>query len=85
MNSENKINNVVIDLSNYTTDNTTLTSRNEFIHLEQLDEVCSIIKEKIEFARDYNPNKPNGFISFNDVISILARRHTKNYVPKCQP
>ena len=39
MNSENKNNNVVIDLSNYTTDNTTLTSRNEFIHLEQLDDV----------------------------------------------
>lgn len=74
MNKENRDNNVVIDLSNYAIDNTSLTSRNEIIHLEQLDEVCSIIKEKIEFARDYNPNKPNGFISFNDVISILARR-----------
>ncbi len=74
MNNKNRNNDVVIDLSNYTMDNTTLTSRNEIIHLEQLDEVCSIIKEKIEFARDYNPNKPDGFISLNDVISILARR-----------
>ena len=74
MNKENRDNNVVIDLSNYTIDNTTLTSRNEIIHLEQLDEVCSIIKEKIEYAREYNPTQPYGFISQNDVISVFARR-----------
>ena len=78
MNNEFRNKDVVVDLSNYTMDKTTLTSRNELIHLEQLDEVCNIIKEKIEFARNYSPNEPNGFISLNDVISILARRGEKD-------
>lgn len=74
MNNEIKNKDVIVDLSNYTMDKTTLTSRNELIHLEQLDEVCRIIKEKIESAKDYNPNSLYGFTSQNDVISIFARR-----------
>lgn len=74
MNYEIRNKDVVVDLSNYTLDKTTLTSRNELIHLEQLDEVCRIIKEKIESAKDYNPNSLYGFTSQNDVISIFARR-----------
>lgn len=74
MNYEIRNKDVVVDLSNYTMDKTTLTSRNELIHLEQLDEVCRIIKEKIESAKDYNPNSLYGFTSQNDVISIFARR-----------
>ena len=74
MNYEIRNNDVVVDLNNYTMDRTTLTSRNELIHLEQLDEVCRIIEEKIESANGYNPTIPYGFTSQNDVISIFARR-----------
>lgn len=74
MNKEKRNNNVVSDLSNYSMDNTTLTSRNEIIHIEQLDEVCRIIAEKIGYAREYNPTKPHSFTSQNDVISVFARR-----------
>lgn len=74
MDNENLSSNVIVDISNFTKDNTILDSRNEIIHLEQLDEVCRIIEEKVEFAKKYNPSLPNGFISRNDIISILARR-----------
>ena len=74
MTNQNTDNNVIVDLNNYTMDRTTLTSRNELIHLEQLDDVCRIIEEKIKVAKEYNPIAPYGFISQNDIISVFARR-----------
>ena len=65
---------VIVDVTKFNKDNTILESKNEIIHLEQLDEVCRIIDEKVEFSKTYNPLSLDGFISSNDIISILARR-----------
>lgn len=65
---------IIIDLKQIQQNNNTLTSRNEFIHRDQLDTVCKILKEKIQLAYNYDPNQKDGFISQNDVVSILARR-----------
>lgn len=72
MENESLQENIIIDLQKIQLNNNTLSSRNEFIHREQLDMVCPILNKKIEDAKIYNPNTK--FISQNDVISILARR-----------
>lgn len=74
MENENMNRDVIVDVTNFNKDNTILESKNEIIHLEQLEEVCRIIEDKVEYSRTYNPNEANGFISRNDIISILARR-----------
>ena len=52
-------------------DNGLICDEKALIHQRQIDEICRIIKERMEYG-EYNPSQK--IKSENDVISIFARR-----------
>lgn len=52
-------------------ENGLICDENALIHQRQIDEICRIIKERMEYG-EYNPSQK--IKSENDVISIFARR-----------